>query len=230
MDLPRDSLHFVGNATTVLRVGPFRVLTDPNFLRRGQWAYLGYGMVSRRLRDPATTVDELPPLDAVLLSHMHGDHFDRVAARGLDKDLPVLTTRQASARLRRRGFREAVPLRTWSSTAFDKDGARLTVHAVPGRHGPGASAAVLPPVMGSVVEYEAPGAEPLRVYFSGDTIVHRELREIRERFPTIDLAVLHLGGTKILGLTVTMDARQGVDLLELLARGARCPSTTRSTG
>ena len=37
-------LTFVGNATTLLRLGAFTVLTDPNFLRRGQRAYLGKGL------------------------------------------------------------------------------------------------------------------------------------------------------------------------------------------
>lgn len=36
-----DGMTFVGTATTILRLGRFTVLTDPNFLRRGQRAYLG---------------------------------------------------------------------------------------------------------------------------------------------------------------------------------------------
>ena len=52
-----DALTFVGNATTLLRLGAFTVLTDPNFLRRGQRAYLGKGLWSRRLKDPALTVE-----------------------------------------------------------------------------------------------------------------------------------------------------------------------------
>ena len=71
------SLTLVGTATTVLRLGPFTLLTDPNFLRRGQRVHLGYGLSSRRRTDPACTIGELPALDAVLLSRLHGDHFDR---------------------------------------------------------------------------------------------------------------------------------------------------------
>jgi hypothetical protein len=47
------SLTFVGTATTVLRLGGFTLLTDPNFLHLGQRAHLGYGMWSRRRTDPA---------------------------------------------------------------------------------------------------------------------------------------------------------------------------------
>ena len=44
-----DSLTFIGTATTVLRLGSFTLLTDPNFLHRGQRAYLGKGLWSKRL-------------------------------------------------------------------------------------------------------------------------------------------------------------------------------------
>ncbi|MFE2757883.1 MBL fold metallo-hydrolase [Actinosynnema sp. NPDC059335] len=212
-----NSLFFVGNATTVLRLGPFTLLTDPNFLHRGQWTHIGQGVVARRLKDPAVGIGALPPLDAVVLSHFHGDHFDRVASRGLDRDLPILTTPHAARRLGRRGFREPVALSTWEDLSLTKGGAGVTVTALPGRHARGRLARLLPPVMGSMVEYRAtPGAAPLRLYLSGDTLVHDDLREIRERYPSIDVAVLHLGGTKVLGVLLTMDGAQGVDLLELL--------------
>ena len=37
-------------------------------------------------------IEDLPPLDLVVLSHLHGDHFDRVAEAKLDKTLPIVTT------------------------------------------------------------------------------------------------------------------------------------------
>jgi len=80
----------------------------PNFLHRGQFAYLGKGLVSRRLTEPAIDVSELP-VDLIVLSHLHGDHFDRVAKAGLDRSVPILTTVQAANRLNRWGFR-ALPL------------------------------------------------------------------------------------------------------------------------
>jgi L-ascorbate metabolism protein UlaG (beta-lactamase superfamily) len=42
------------------------------------------------------------------------------------------------------------------------------------------------------------------------------LSEIPRRYRDIDLALLHLGGTRVLGVLVTMDAKQGVDLLKLV--------------
>jgi L-ascorbate metabolism protein UlaG (beta-lactamase superfamily) len=87
MDDPTDDavdLHFIGNATVLLRYGGLALLTDPNFLHRGQYAYLGYGLFSRRLTEPALDVEDLPPLDGIVLSHLHGDHWDRRARWHLD--------------------------------------------------------------------------------------------------------------------------------------------------
>jgi hypothetical protein len=56
----------------------------------------------------------------------------------------------------------------------------------------------------------------VHMYVTGDTLLVDELAEIRDRHPDIDLCMLHLGGTRIAGLLLTMDGEQGVKLLELL--------------
>ena len=225
VDHEAGSLYFVGTATTIIRFGAMTVLTDPNFLHRGQRAYLGRGLVAKRLTEPALSVDQLPPVDAVLLSHLHGDHWDRRAQRGLDHDLPVITTPHAARRLQWRGFSRALGLRTWGSHTLIAGDTRLTVTAMPGRHAPLAVRRLLPPVMGSMLEFgPISGPSELRVYISGDTLLIQELREIPERYPVIDAAVLHLGGTRLPGgLMVTMDALQGADLLELVDPGVAVP-------
>ncbi len=217
------SLRFLGTATTLLSYGGFTVLTDPNFLHRGQRAYLGKGLWSRRLTEPALGVGELPALDAVVLSHLHGDHFDRVARRGLSHELPVLTTRPAARRLRLWGFAQAVALDTWQSYELVKGGDRLRVTAAPGRHAPGPLQALLPQVMGSVLEFLPAQGAPLSIYITGDTLLHDDLREVPRRHPDLDVGIWHLGGTRVAGVTVTMDARQGADLLELVAPARTVP-------
>lgn len=212
------SLFFIGNATTIIRYGGFTVLTDPNFLHRGQRAYLGYGLSSVRRSEPALSVHQLPELDAVVLSHLHGDHFDRIARRGLDHDLPVLTTPHASRKLQLYGFPQAIGLRTWRDHTLVKEGATLRVTALPGQHAPGAARLLLPPVMGSMLEFgSASGEVELRIYISGDTLMFPGVREIRQRYPDIHLGVLHLGGTTLPGgLMVTMDGLQGAELLRVV--------------
>lgn len=207
----------------MLRLGPFTLLTDPNFLHAGHRAYLGYGLWSKRLKDPACEIADLPPLDAVVLSHLHGDHWDRVAEAGIAKSLPILTTEQAARKLGRRGFATR-GIRPWSSFTMSSGKARLSVTAMPGRHGPGPVDVLLPDVMGSLIDLEQEGGERLRIYVSGDTLFRDELRGIVERFPDIDVAVVHLGGTKLLNLvTVTMNGRQGTELVRLIGAPAVVP-------
>lgn len=62
-----------------------------------------------------------------------------------------------------------------------------------------------------------------RIYISGDTLMIDELKEIPERYKgqNIDLMLIHLGGTtipspKVPLLMVTMDAKQGIELLRLI--------------
>jgi L-ascorbate metabolism protein UlaG (beta-lactamase superfamily) len=62
----------------------------------------------------------------------------------------------------------------------------------------------------------ATGETRLRMYISGDTLIHERLREIPRRFPDVDLALLHLGGTRVLGIMVTMDAEQGVEAIMIV--------------
>lgn len=209
------SLEFIGTATTLLRLGPFTILTDPNFLHRGQRAYLGKGLFSKRLTEPSKQPADLPILDGIVLSHLHGDHFDRIARRELERDLPVLTTGAAARKLTKWGFQKATGMGTWASEQLTQGRARLTITATPGRHAPGIAQRLFPPVMGSVLELSE-GTDTFRVYVTGDTLFRPELREITERLGPLDAMVIHLGGTRALGLLVTMDAEQGADLAELL--------------
>lgn len=218
-----SSLTFVGTATTVLRVGGFTLLTDPNFLHRGERAYLGWGLSSKRRTDPVGLPDDLGGLDAVLLSHLHGDHFDRRARARLPRTVPIVTTRHAEKRLRTWGFGAAAALGTWEAWTAERDGERLRITAVPGRHGPAVVHRALPPVMGSVLELERGGRTVLRVYVTGDTLCGRYLRPVHDRFPDVDVLVAHLGGTRVAGVLVTMDARQGADLVELVRPGMTVP-------
>ena len=216
-DFSGGSIFFIGTATVILRYAGFTILTDPNFLHAGDHVHLGYGLTSERLTEPAIDIEQLPPLDLCVLSHYHGDHFDRIAEEKLDKDLPIVTTAHAVENLEEKGFQNLESLETWESVEFTKGASRLRITSMPGQHGPGVVDFALPPVMGSMLDFETEdGRRPLRLYISGDTLVIDELKEIPARFPDINLGIFHLGGTRIMGILLTMDDEQGVEAIKII--------------
>jgi len=134
-DLTQGSILFVGTATVILRYAGFTILTDPNFLHRGDHVHLGHGMTAIRRTDPALKLEALPPVDLVVLSHMHEDHFDREVERKLDRGLPIITTPHAATDLSSRGFRAARGLKTWEALTVTKGGARARITSMPGASG-----------------------------------------------------------------------------------------------
>ena len=76
--------------------------------------------------------------------------------------------------------------------------------------------------MGSVLELGAGGIER-RIYISGDTLMIDDLAEIPQRYPRLDVGIFHLGGTKVMGVLVTMDADQGVEAVRLMDAGTSIP-------
>jgi L-ascorbate metabolism protein UlaG (beta-lactamase superfamily) len=216
VNVERGSIYFIGTATVLIRYAGFTILTDPNFLHKGEYVRLGYGLRSRRLTSPAIPFEELPPYDLVLLSHLHEDHFDRRVETLLARGTTIVTTEHAAVSLTGKGFRHSMGLATWQELSFTKGGLKLRITSMPGRHGPGLIAKLLPPVMGSMLEFMQAGQVLLRLYITGDTLVIDELKEIRRRYAYLDQAILHLGGTRALGILVTMDGRQGLELLQLL--------------
>ncbi|HEX6123075.1 MAG TPA: MBL fold metallo-hydrolase, partial [Ktedonobacterales bacterium] len=217
-DLRHGAITFIGTATTLIQYAGFTILTDPNFLHQGDTIDLGLGQQATRLTNPATELEDLPPVDLVVLSHLHPDHFDRVTEQRLDRRMPIFTPPAAAHALRRKGFGAAVGLPTWHSQAFASGDITLRLTALPGRHAPPLANVIMPPVMGTLLEFERRHDERLfRIYLSGDTLLFDQLAEIPRRYPDLDLALLHLGGARVLGLLATMDAAQGVRMLDLLA-------------
>lgn len=212
------NVQFIGTATVLIRYRGLTIMTDPNFLHKGEHVHLGYGLTSQRRTNPAIDFDKLPPIDLVILSHMHDDHFDKLVQEKLPRNTPIVTNKEASEALKRLGFTQRFALSVWDRLEVTKGEARVRITATPGRHGAAGVSVLLPKVMGSVLDFGANADTPdYRMYISGDTLVYDDIQTIPQRFPGIDLALLHLGGTRILGVfKVTMDGKDGVQMLQII--------------
>src|SRR5581483_9573009 len=184
-DRAKGSITFVGTATVILRHAGFTILTDPNFLHQGDHVHLGFGLTSERLTEPGVAFEDLPAIDFVLLSHLHEDHFDRTVAERLDKKTPIVTTPHAARGLARKGFERLFALETWGSLLVTRGAERVHVVAMPGKHAPLPLQPFFPSVMGTLLDFST----GLRLYVTGDTLLHDKLKEIPQRFPGIDIAL-----------------------------------------
>jgi L-ascorbate metabolism protein UlaG (beta-lactamase superfamily) len=105
---------YIGHATLLLELAGVRFLTDPNFDPK-------LGRVLPRVSAPGMALDDLPKLDALLLTHAHADHLSFDSLDRLPTDLPLVAPPVVARWLRRMGYGHAVELEA---------GAEMTINGV----------------------------------------------------------------------------------------------------
>jgi L-ascorbate metabolism protein UlaG (beta-lactamase superfamily) len=202
----------VGGPTTLIEVHGWRLLTDPTFDAPGRKYGFGWGTSSVKLAGPAVAVEDLPPIDAVLLTHdHHADNLDDAGRAFLPSAGTVVTTVSGARRLGG-GARGLAP---WAVTLLEApDRPTIEITATPCRHGPPLSRPITGDVIGFAVRCNGRGA----LWISGDTVLYDGVREVADRIE-VDLAVLHLGGVRfpVTGpLRYTMTGADAVELCRLI--------------
>jgi L-ascorbate metabolism protein UlaG (beta-lactamase superfamily) len=205
------SVQALGGPTTIIELGPFRLITDPTFDPPG--AYPLGGRVLTKLLPTAVSADDVGHIDAVLLSHdQHPDNLDHAGRAYLERAPLIFTTPTAATRL---GM-AAKGLSSWQQAQITHPAANpLTITAVPAQHGPKGTEHLTGPVTGFVLN--APGLP--RVYISGDNASLDLVAEIADRVGEVDIAVLYAGAarTALLGdANLTPDSRSAAQAARLL--------------
>jgi len=175
---------FIGHSSFFLQIAGKNILVDPNFAR---WIF-----VLKRLRRPGLRLRDLPPIDAVLVSHAHFDHLHRPSLRAIAR----LTRRRSGKRpvivvphhvrdlVSDLGYGRIVELDWWEELRLG----HLEVTHVPSRHW---GARILRDM------YRGYGGYVLRagqhsLYHAGDTAYFDGFREIGERLRP-EVALLPIG-------------------------------------
>ena len=177
---------FVNHATVLLQMDGMNILTDPI------WSYRCSPLPTvgpARVRPPGIRFEDLPPIDAVLLSHDHYDHMDVPTLRRIERAFPsahIYAGLGNAEFLRSRGLHHVYDLDWWQSVRYG----RVEIAGVPAQHfsGRGLCDRDGTLFLGYVVRGAAGG-----VFFAGDTGYSPHFAEIFKRFGKLRLALLPLG-------------------------------------
>jgi L-ascorbate metabolism protein UlaG (beta-lactamase superfamily) len=117
----RLTLAWLGHATVLMNFYGTWLLTDPALRSHIGVRLAGMTIGPRRIVQPALSIAELPPLDAVLVSHAHMDHCDLGTLRRLPRQTRAIVQRGNHDLMRR--FRQVDDL-AWGETV-EVNGARI---------------------------------------------------------------------------------------------------------
>jgi L-ascorbate metabolism protein UlaG (beta-lactamase superfamily) len=211
-------MTWLGHSTVLVEQDGKRILTDPVFGERA--SPLSFAGPKRFHRVPAT-IDELPPLDAILLSHDHFDHLCAPSMRELaKKHVPIVTSLGVGARLETIGFdpKTIIELDWWETHTLP--GGELAFTATPAQHFSGRSIGDRNDTLWSswVVE-----TDRHRVFFSGDTGLTSEFEEIGARFGSFDVIMLEIGAFHPAWGEIHLGPENALRAFEMLGGGTLLP-------
>ena len=177
---------WLGHSTVLLEIDGRRVLTDPVFAPRiGPTSFVG----PRRFHPVPAELADLPPLDAVLVSHDHFDHLCAPTIRQLAAmQVPIVTALGVGAFLEKYGVAaDRITELDWHESAI-VGGVKFT--ATPGQHFSGRGVGGRNKTLWAswVIEHETK-----KVFFSGDTGLTPEFAETGRVYGPFDLVMLEIG-------------------------------------
>ncbi|KAJ5381223.1 beta-lactamase superfamily domain-containing protein [Penicillium cataractarum] len=231
MGITLDVTH-IGTATAVLEVNGINFLTDPFFSPAGTFWDRGR-VVLKVTENPALRLDQLPVIDAVLLSHEdHPDNLDELGRQLLD-GRHVFTTVDGGNNLRPRPA--VYGMKPWEEITCIIAGKKFTITATPTQHVPGNECT------GFILTNDEFGfgrdGLPNAIYFTGDTVYIDELNAIADRYH-VRAAVMNLGNAHVPSsdepgstpMQITMGGKDGAKLFRALKADVLVPMHYESWG
>ncbi|WP_228730079.1 MBL fold metallo-hydrolase [Shewanella sedimentimangrovi] len=204
-ELARDEarLYRLGHSTVLIRLDGKWLLTDPVFSERAspvQWAG------PKRFHDSPLTPEQLPFIDAVILSHDHYDHLDKAAIKALDAKVDqFIAPLGVGRRLRAWGVaaEKITELDWWQG--INLGSIRLT--ATPSQHFSGRG---LWDKNHTLWASWVLAGKQARVFFSGDSGYFEGFREIGEHFGPFDITLMETGAYNELWADIHMHPQQSL--------------------
>jgi L-ascorbate metabolism protein UlaG (beta-lactamase superfamily) len=182
-----EGLHsaWLGHTTVLLKVDGLTILTDPVFSTRVGVSVGPLTVGIKRLVDLPLEIKDLPPIDLILLSHAHMDHFDLPTLRALESlKTRVVTAAQTSDLLRVRRYASVHEVR-WNET-INVGPAKITAFRVE-HWGARMRGDTYRGYNGYLLEIGK-----RRIVFGGDTAYTDVFKRIKTSRP-VDLAIMPIG-------------------------------------
>lgn len=199
--LASASVTYIGHSTTLVEMDGIRLLTDP-LLRK----FIGPLRRQCPLPDP-----ELTNVDAVLISHLHGDHFDLASLKKLKESVQIIVPKGAGPYLKMRKFGQVIEVEPGETISIGevKVSATKAVHG--GRNLPWTP--IVEP-LGFVLD------GTFEIYFAGDTDLFDEMANIGKQ---LDLALLPVWGWGPNLGAGHMDPKRAAEALSILKPNKAIP-------
>jgi L-ascorbate metabolism protein UlaG (beta-lactamase superfamily) len=212
---------WLGHSTALLESDGVRVLTDPVFGERASPVpFAG----PKRFHPVPASVEELPPLDAVLLSHDHYDHLCAWTMRSIAaRRVPIVTSLGVGAHLEELGIDAAriTELDWWEEHVVPtRSGKALSFTATPAQHFSGRG---LGDRNGTLWSSWVIATERRRLFFSGDTGLTDEFRAIGQRFAPFDVVMLEIGAYHQAWGSIHLGPENALRAFEWLGGGTLLP-------
>lgn len=207
---------WLGHSTVLLEMDGKRVLTDPVFGERASpVSFAG----PKRFHPVPASIDELPELDVVVLSHDHFDHLCKPTMTALAKRrVPIVTALGVGRHLEAYGVDPAVITELdWGEHA-NVSGVRL--HATPAQHFSGRGAFSRNTTLWASWVIQT---DRRKVFFSGDTGLTREFFDIGKKHGPFDLVMLEVGAFHPSWGAVHLGPENALTAFEMLGGGTLLP-------
>lgn len=182
----KDVLVWFGHSSYFMQIDGKKILVDPVF--SGHASPFSFSVKSFKGSD-VYTVDDIPEIDFLVITHDHWDHLDYKTVLGLkDKIRNVVTGLGVGSHLERWGFPANLIVELdWSESMDFEDG--ITFHSTPARHFSGRGFIHKKTLWTSFL-LETPG---MKIFIGGDSGYDTHFAEIGKKFKNIDLAILENG-------------------------------------
>ncbi|MHA6482458.1 MBL fold metallo-hydrolase [Paenibacillus sp. strain BS8-2] len=200
------TIQHIRNATSIITINGKTILVDPMLSDVGQLPPVPLTRSLRRnpISPLPVSLDTFDYIDAILVTHLHFDHFDKAAQQILNKGIPVFCQPADQQKLKDWGFHNVYSIkqsRTWCG---------IDIRRISGQHAKGFTARLLGPVSGYILNTPGEGS----LYIVGDCILTDPIRQVFAQYQP-HLCIVNAPRAQMLfGTIITMTPS---DIKEIIA-------------